>query len=203
MSTEQADISKAVDNKARKAAYAKAYREKNGDKLRAYSAEWKLRNREKRAAYLVRTAAERAQQGEQWYEKNRERKSASSAAWYAANKERRRAAALAWARANPEVVARKTVKYRKAHWGKVLARASARHAAKLKRTPPWADLPAIEMIYQAASIARITLNVPIDVDHDIPLQGETVSGLHVHNNLRLLLSSENRKKSNRFQQVQA
>ena len=35
-----------------------------------------------------------------------------------------------------------------------------------------------------------------EVDHILPLNGETVSGLHVHNNLRVTTRHENRSKKN-------
>lgn len=37
------------------------------------------------------------------------------------------------------------------------------------------------------------------VDHVIPLQGRTVSGLHVAGNLRVITASENVKKHNRYE----
>jgi hypothetical protein len=66
-----------------------------------------------------------------------------------------------------------------------------RNAAKLQRTPPWADLDAILQIYS---------NRPdgYEVDHIIPLQGELVSGLHVPSNLQYLTKSENSTKHCRF-----
>ena len=36
------------------------------------------------------------------------------------------------------------------------------------------------------------------VDHQIPLQGKLVSGLHVYANLTVIRGSENVKKSNKF-----
>ena len=65
-------------------------------------------------------------------------------------------------------------------------------AAKLNRTPPWADLDSISFIYE---------NCPpgMHVDHIIPLQGKLVSGLHVPENLQYLTPEENRQKGNRYE----
>jgi len=62
-----------------------------------------------------------------------------------------------------------------------------RNASKMNRTPQWADLKKINLVYK---------NCPkgMHVDHIIPLQGKLVSGLHVHNNLQYLTPVENAKK---------
>lgn len=65
-------------------------------------------------------------------------------------------------------------------------------AKKLRATPAWADLKAIEEFYRHCPIGY-------EVDHIVPLQGKLVSGLHVLNNLQYLPASENRKKSNKFE----
>lgn len=64
-------------------------------------------------------------------------------------------------------------------------------AAKLKRTPAWANLDKIKEFYD---------NCPrgYHVDHIIPLQGEYVSGLHIETNLQYLPAIDNIKKGNRF-----
>jgi 5-methylcytosine-specific restriction endonuclease McrA len=82
----------------------------------------------------------------------------------------------AWRRANKKLVTSYARKYQ---------------ANKLKRTPAWADLEAIELFY---------LNCPdgYEVDHIIPLQGKKVSGLHVLDNLQYLTMYENRSKGNKF-----
>lgn len=72
-----------------------------------------------------------------------------------------------------------------------LAETRARQAAKIKRTPPWADLTVIRDFYEACPPGH-------EVDHIIPLRGKTVSGLHVINNLQYLPKRENRLKGNRF-----
>lgn len=77
--------------------------------------------------------------------------------------------------------------------------ANKRRAAKINRTPPWADLEAMRAIYAEARRLTRETGIPHHVDHDIPLQGKLVSGLHVHNNLQILTGSENSRKRNRFE----
>lgn len=71
------------------------------------------------------------------------------------------------------------------------ARQAKYNAAKLQRTPPWANLDKIKEIYD---------NCPegYHVDHIVPLQGGLVSGLHVETNLQYLPAIENIKKGNKF-----
>lgn len=90
--------------------------------------------------------------------------------------EKRRAQGLAWAKENPERHRAKFAKYR---------------AAKLKRTPKWADLGAIQQFYKNCPEGH-------HVDHIIPLQGKLVSGLHVLENLQYLPAAENCGKCNKF-----
>lgn len=77
--------------------------------------------------------------------------------------------------------------------------AAKRRTLRLQRTPLWADAEAIRAIYLEAQRLTRDTGVPHHVDHDVPLQGKLVSGLHVHNNLQILTGSENSKKRNRFE----
>jgi 5-methylcytosine-specific restriction endonuclease McrA len=72
-----------------------------------------------------------------------------------------------------------------------IALEAKRRANQIKRTPPWADLKAINDFYK---------NCPdgMQVDHIIPLQGKTVSGFHILENLQYLTPTENFKKNNKF-----
>ena len=72
-----------------------------------------------------------------------------------------------------------------------------RHAAKLKRTPRWADKAKIQKVYDLAARFR-SLGCDFHVDHVIPLQGKNVCGLHVHNNLAIIEAQANRSKSNQL-----
>lgn len=64
------------------------------------------------------------------------------------------------------------------------------YAAKVRATPAWADMAAIEAFYAARPVG-------MEVDHIIPLQGKNVSGLHVHWNLQYLTPAENAAKGNK------
>lgn len=76
----------------------------------------------------------------------------------------------------------------KCKWNSIVAK---RKAAKLKRTPKWADLNKIEQIYKNCPKGFV-------VDHIIPLQGKEVSGLHVAYNLQYLTPQENSIKHNKL-----
>lgn len=76
-----------------------------------------------------------------------------------------------------------------------------RHASKLQRTPTWADLKKIQEVYKVAKQMQRDFGVKMAVDHVIPLRGEAVSGLHVHENLRVLPFVENCKKYNSYKCV--
>ncbi len=74
-----------------------------------------------------------------------------------------------------------------------------RRAAKLQRTPAWADHNAIRAVYLEAANAMVTdPALKVHVDHIIPLRGRNVSGLHVAENLQVIPASENIKKKNKW-----
>ena len=77
---------------------------------------------------------------------------------------------------------------------------SKTYRLKLKRaTPRWADLNAIAALYAEAKRLTKETGVPHSVDHEIPLKGETVCGLHVPWNLRVITQEENLVKSNKLE----
>lgn len=83
-----------------------------------------------------------------------------------------------------------------------LARVRKRQIAKLNRTPKWLspdDLFIIEEAYHLAKLRTELTSIPYHVDHILPLQGKTVSGLHVPTNLQVIPAKENLKKSNRHE----
>lgn len=91
------------------------------------------------------------------------------------------------------------------HWGRKLPNwrrcsiQAARNAAKISATPQWltkqqkAD---IAKVYLDAAMLTKQTGVKHEVDHVIPLRGETACGLHVAWNLRAIPAHKNRLKSN-------
>lgn len=90
--------------------------------------------------------------------------------------------------------------YKRANRDKYRALDAKRHAAKLQRVPQWFtpnDHAQFELLALAAAILAEFTGVSWHVDHIYPLQGETVSGLHVAENWQLLNASDNSCKNNK------
>ena len=154
-----------------RAARTRAYRLANPEQTKAATKAW-------RAANPLRVKALKAAS----LKRNRAAANERQKRYVDRNREAVYARTYAWAKSNP---------------GKVSAKAMRYHADKLQRTPPWADDDAITGMYELAQVfRRVGLN--IEVDHDIPLRGRRVSGLHVHENLQLINATVNKSKSNHF-----
>jgi len=137
-----------------------------------YRRRWYRLNAEKERARVQKYRKDNPQKIQEYRNKNKDRASAYQKQWYQDNKEKRLQQTSKWKKANRELVRSYTAKYK---------------AAQLKATPSWADVEAIKEFYR---------NCPpgYEVDHIHPLQGKTICGLHVLENLQYLTVSENRKK---------
>ena len=76
-------------------------------------------------------------------------------------------------------------------------REAARRAGVKAKTPIWANMDAILGIYKDCALMRAS-GSDMQVDHIVPLNGATVSGLHWEGNLRIISASENSSKGNRI-----
>lgn len=135
------------------------------------------------------------------YQENIEQERAANREYQENNRDIVRAASKNWRERNPEKQKASTRNWLKNNMAKNAASAAKYHAAKLQRTPPWLTedhLFYIESFYEHAAHLTETTGVQHNVDHIIPLQGETVSGLHVPWNLQVLTASENSSKGNRI-----
>ena len=129
-----------------------------------------------------------------WKARNRERVLASQRSRAVINSEKNRAARKAWEKKNPTAALESFKRYRERNRAKIRARLAVSKQGREKRRVLWANQDAIRAIYdQAEFMTRTTGRLHV-VDHDIPLQGREVSGLHVETNLRVIEHHENAVK---------
>ena len=119
-----------------------------------------------------------AAHNKEWRKTNGAKQNAKRVEWYNRNKERKLAANAAYWRNNPALLR---------------AKKARRRASKLSRTPAWGQ-DNIVQVYEEARRKTEKTGKLWTVDHIIPLQGEYVSGLHVYDNLQVMLGSENFSK---------
>ena len=67
-----------------------------------------------------------------------------------------------------------------------------------KREGLWSNRKLIKEFYILRDILSKKLNMEFEVDHVIPLQGDSISGLHSHLNLQVIPKKINRTKSNKI-----
>lgn len=75
---------------------------------------------------------------------------------------------------------------------------SARRAVERRATPVWADIDIMERIYSLSREQSALTGVLHHVDHIVPLKHPLVCGLHTQENLRVITSTKNLSKSNKF-----
>lgn len=176
---------------------------KDKDALRAYHREWSRKNRahvnqKSRERYAANVETERARsrakstpeylakkrdQSRQRYLDRREEYLRGHAEYRNSNREKVRASKREWMRANR---------------GYARALCAKWNAAKYKACPGWVDTNAIIAIYKEAVRLTRDTGTSYDVDHVVPLQGQSVCGLHVPWNMQILTHSENARKGNRL-----
>jgi len=148
-----------------------------------------------------------AEKRKKLYKKNPEKFQEARRKKYADNPEPEKTIARVksaeWRKANPNHAGSKEAKrnWKLNNVGKVRADTIKRRVSKLQRTPPWlnaAQNAEIESIYNyCAALRSVGLNY--HVDHIVPLQGKTVSGLHVPWNLQVIPANDNLRKANRLE----
>lgn len=115
------------------------------------------------------------------------------------NREKNRSARKAWEQKNPKAVLESLARYRERNRAKIRARLAVSKKGREKRRVRWANEDAIQEIYRQAELMTQTTGRLHVVDHIIPLQGRTVSGLHVETNLRIVEHRENARKHNSWE----
>jgi hypothetical protein len=164
---------------------------------------WALRNAEYvkalRKANYEKDRQANIEKARVWKKRNPTKVLASQRSRATVNRHKNRAARKAWEKKNPTAALESFKRYRERNRPKIRARLAVSKQGREKRRVPWANQDAILAIYrQAEYMTRTTGRLHV-VDHIIPLQGRTVSGLHVETNLRVVEHHENARKHNAWE----
>jgi hypothetical protein len=122
-----------------------------------------------------------------WRKKNPKSVKQHNATQYLNHSEKIKAGVKNWSKNNPV---------------KMLVYTRANQAKRNMRNPKWLspdDKWMIEQAYELAALRTKTFGFSWHVDHILPLQGKTVSGLHTPYNLQVIPGAENVRKSNSFE----
>jgi hypothetical protein len=150
-------------------------------KKREYTKKWQAANPDKMKAA-----------GKRWRMKNPENIKRNNINYRLANPEKIKADLAKWRAENIERTRQTSLKWAANNLKRRLATEQARRARKITATPNWEGI--------RKECAEIYKNCPegYHVDHDVPLRGKLVCGLHVPWNLKYLPAKENIKKKNHF-----
>lgn len=134
----------------------------------------------------------------EWARENRKRLSEKSKAWRKANPDKAKEVWQAFHNRNKDERASQYAEWARRNRDKRNATSAKRKAAKLRATPKWVNWKKVRAIYRQAKRLQDFTGVPMHVDHIVPLQGESVCGLHWEGNLQIIPASENCAKFNKW-----
>lgn len=171
--------------------YMAVYREDNKDRISQLKKAWKLNNSEhvkaKDKAYGLLHSDLKAQAGLKWRIANPELNKQHKAKYVKNNGVSVKLSKRTWVINNPDKLREKDAR---------------RRAAKLQRIPKWTtetDLWMVQEIYELSVLRTKLTGILWHVDHIIPLQGGSVSGLHAPFNMQVIPAIENMRKSNKYE----
>lgn len=159
------------------------YRLAHREEMRAYSKEHHLRTRDIKLKRYIDNREEIAKKAKEYSLKNKDKISERMKDYYQINK---------------KFISEKKHQYYLSNQNAIKDKTIKRDLLKKHRIPNWANLNKVNEMYKLARKLTKQTGIQYHVDHIIPLQGETVSGLHVENNLRIITAFENISKKNKL-----
>jgi len=156
----------------------------------AYGRAWRAKNKDKVLANMANSHARRKERWEQVLADER-RRYAERAVEICDRQREYRAA-------NPERRAKIVDAYRRRNMDMARAHCAAYRAHREQAMPSWVNKAEIRAIYAEAVRTSKETGIPHDVDHIVPLRGKGICGLHVPWNLQVITASENRRKFTSF-----
>jgi 5-methylcytosine-specific restriction endonuclease McrA len=91
-----------------------------------------------------------------------------------------------------------TKRWKQANPARVALMQDRRGALLARATPTWAEAELIKQVYRKRDELSKVWNIDLTVDHIIPIQSDTVCGLHCWANLQLIERSDNGRKHNKY-----
>ncbi len=170
-------VCKKCNKETRKIRYEKN-KEKELQQMRSY----RIQHEGKLAAYDKR----------RWQETDKVQESARNKKWREDNSEHKKKQAREYHQRTKEVSRPNRA-----------ANCARRRASKINATPSWLTLEHLKEMkkyYILAKEKELLYKQKYHVDHIIPLQGSSVSGLHVPWNLQVISAKQNMKKGNKHEQ---
>lgn len=172
------------------------------EKVRATATAWVKANPQKRKAidlrYALANPEKRKAKDAAYNSVNREKQKIRYAKYNAANSEKQTARYLKYRKANVEKLKVSSALYRENNPEVGARNEIKRRTGIVNATPAWANQFFIGEAYKLAKLRTKMLGFEWHVDHIIPLLGKNVCGLHVENNLQVILAKINLSKGNKY-----
>ena len=159
------------------------------------------KDKHKKDGLTVRCKECRKVDGEIYYRQNKEKCLLATKRWVENNKEKHKETTARYYQEHKDEILKRNIEYQKKNRSRYNSYSSKYRTTKLKATPKWGKGDAIEMKYWYAQWLSLTVGVPYEVDHIVPLQNEKVCGLHCEHNLQVVSREYNRRKSNKFRRA--
>lgn len=189
--------------KEEKRIYDIEYRKKNKDALKQADIEYRAANaeaiRKRESQRYKNNKADILARTTQYYYNNRDSRLAYWKRHHAVNKEVRNIRSSTWRKNNQPSAKLSSARWRRAHPHTVAVLAASRKFKLMQATPVWSETVLIDKVYMKRDEYRELYGVNFEVDHIIPINSDTVCGLHVLANLQLLDKSLNGSKHNNYQ----